>query len=162
MKLPLDDIIAAINHEKTIISDSSEFDVNACPLNSKVVAIAKDKYLMPVVYFPDQRYSHHNNIPKSRQDISYAYRKNSPKNYSAGDNINEKISRYHIKFRFVFYDVFGLDDEDLIEYGASSDSWMNSDASIGFTAWWQLQHQYAYAPLVTRIIIDKTYEVPTL
>lgn len=67
-----------------------------------------------------------------------------------------KNSRYHLKLRFVFYDVFGLDDEDLIEYGASSDSWMNSDASIGITAWWQLQHQYAYAPLVTRIIVDKT------
>ena len=58
-----------------MISDSGEFDVNEYQLNSKVVAIAKDKYLTPVVSFPDQRYSHHNNSPKSRQDISYAYKK---------------------------------------------------------------------------------------
>ena len=34
-------------------------------------------------------------------------------------------------------------------------------AAVGITAWWQLQHQHAYAPLVTRIVLENTYEVPT-
>ncbi|MBH0056612.1 hypothetical protein I6F65_06535 [Pseudoalteromonas sp. SWXJZ94C] len=74
------------------------------------------------------------------------------------DKLNAK---YYIKLRFVFYDVFGLDDEDLNEYGAKSDNWMSlSKASVGITAWWQLQHQHAYAPLVTRIVLENSYEVP--
>ena len=74
------------------------------------------------------------------------------------DKLNAK---YHIKLRFVFYDVFGLDDEDLNEYGAESDNWMSlNKANVGITAWWQLQHQYAYAPLVTRIVLENSYEVP--
>jgi len=40
------------------------------------------------------------------------------------------------------------------------DSMFSSSAAIGITAWWQLQHQHGYAPLVTRIILDKTYESP--
>jgi len=71
---------------------------------------------------------------------------------------NEDKNNYCLTLRFVFYDVFGLDDDDLNEYGAESDS----DAAIGITAWWQLQHQHGFPPLVTRVIIEKTYEVPTL
>ena len=51
---------------------------------------------------------------------------------------------YHCKFRFLFYDVFGLDDNDVRRYGLNS----------GVRAWWLLQHQYGYAPLVTRIVVD--------
>lgn len=69
-------------------------------------------------------------------------------------------AKYHIKLRFVFYDVFGLDDDDLNEFGEKYDNWMASKAGVGITAWWQLQHQYAYAPLITRIVLEKSYEVP--
>ncbi len=69
-------------------------------------------------------------------------------------------SKCSITLRFLFYDVFGLDDDDLNEYGASSDGFLSSKASVGITAWWQLQHQHGYAPLVTRIVLERTYEVP--
>ena len=51
---------------------------------------------------------------------------------------------YRCDFRFLFYDVFGLDDNDVRRYGLNS----------GVRAWWLLQHQYGYAPLVTRIVVD--------
>ena len=69
-------------------------------------------------------------------------------------------NRYSIGLRYLFYDVFGLDDDDLIEYGAMSDSWPNIAQQIGITAWWQLQHQHGYAPLVTRIRLERTFEAP--
>jgi hypothetical protein len=56
------------------------------------------------------------------------------------------------KRRPTFYDVFGLDDDDLREFGAASDSFGSSTASVGITAWWQLQHQHGYAPLVTLVL----------
>ena len=74
---------------------------------------------------------------------------------------DSKANKYTLEVSFIFYDVFGLDDDDLHEYGASSDSMFSSTAAIGITAWWQLQHQHGYAPLVTRIILDRTYEVQT-
>jgi hypothetical protein len=69
-------------------------------------------------------------------------------------------NRYAITLRFLLYDVFGLDDDDLKEFGAQSDSVFSSNAAIGITAWWQLQHQHGYAPLVTRAVVDRTYEAP--
>ena len=70
---------------------------------------------------------------------------------------------YDISLRFIFYDVFGLDDEDLEEYGAMRDGIFNTDAGVGITAWWQLQHQYGYAPLVTRIILtQRLNQVPAV
>jgi hypothetical protein len=66
---------------------------------------------------------------------------------------------YFINLKYVFYDVFGLDDDDVNTYGAKEDNWHTSNAKIGITAWWQLQHQHAYAPLVTRIALEKTYGV---
>lgn len=68
-------------------------------------------------------------------------------------------SRYTIRLRYIFYDVFGLDDDDLLEYGSMQDGMMSSTAGVGITAWWQLQHQHGYAPLVTRIIIDREFTV---
>jgi hypothetical protein len=65
---------------------------------------------------------------------------------------------YSISLKYVFYDVFGLDDDDLDEFGASSDSRFSSNAAIGITAWWQLQHQYGYAPLITRVVLERTFE----
>jgi hypothetical protein len=104
-------------------------------------------------------------------------------------------NRYCITLKFFFYDVFGLDDDDLKEFGAKSAALSTSGvgmaaanlpaamvlapppvaavgavalavkgvdwyaAPVGITAWWQLQHQHNYAPLVTRIVLEKTYEV---
>lgn len=68
---------------------------------------------------------------------------------------DEGRQTYLIDLTLVFYDVFGLDDEDLVEFGASSDNILSSSAAIGITAWWQLQYQHGNAPLVTRIIIEK-------
>ena len=87
--------------------------------------------------------------------VQYAYVVARNYHYDATEN------KYCVTLRFLFYDVFGLDDDDLKEYGASSDSFTESDAAKGITAWWQLQHQFGYAPLVTRIVVDRTFEVPT-
>ncbi|CAM3934904.1 hypothetical protein [Corallococcus exiguus] len=67
-------------------------------------------------------------------------------------------SEYTIKLEYVFYDVFGLDDDDLQEYGA--DGGFDSDASQGITAWWQLQFQHGYVPLITRIAFEREFTVP--
>jgi len=40
-------------------------------------------------------------------------------------------SKYCLKLRFIFYDVFGLDDDDLKEFGASSDGVFSSIAAVG-------------------------------
>ncbi|MBN1207918.1 MAG: SH3 domain-containing protein [Myxococcaceae bacterium] len=66
---------------------------------------------------------------------------------------------YYIKLEYVFYDVFGLDDDDLLEFGADG-GWVDSDAAKGITAWWQLQHQHGYAPLITRIAFEREFRVP--
>jgi hypothetical protein len=71
----------------------------------------------------------------------------------------KEVGIYSIRLRCFFYDVFGLDDKDLETYGAGSDSMFHTDAAIGITAWWQLQHQHGYAPLVTRIMVEKDYVV---
>jgi hypothetical protein len=72
-----------------------------------------------------------------------------------------KEAKYWIALKYIFYDVFGLDDDDLDEYGDKEDGLMSMStfAGVGITAWWQLQHQHAYAPLVTRIVLKKTFEV---
>ncbi len=71
-----------------------------------------------------------------------------------------EMNHYFINLKFYFYDVFGLDDDDLDEYGASN--LLGSTAGVGITAWWQLQHQFGYAPLVTRITVLRSYAVPTI
>jgi hypothetical protein len=71
----------------------------------------------------------------------------------------KSAARYCITLKFIFYDVFGLDDEDLRRFGASSDSHL-SKAAVGITAWWQLQHQHGYAPLITRIVFSETFTAP--
>jgi hypothetical protein len=75
--------------------------------------------------------------------------------------INQK--KYNINLKFIFYDVFGLDDQDLIKLGAEEeiedheDKFAMTKQMEGITAWWQLQHQYGYAPLVTRFVVEKSY-----
>jgi len=73
---------------------------------------------------------------------------------------DEKEGMYWIALKYIFYDVFGLDDDDLEEFGASSTGTFHTDAGVGITAWWQLQHQHGYAPLVTRIVVEREFEVP--
>src|SRR5262249_2678393 len=57
------------------------------------------------------------------------------------DKNNSYFPIYGINLKYIFYDVFGLDDDDLREYGADAEHWYSLDSSIGITAWWQLQHQ---------------------
>ena len=45
-----------------------------------------------------------------------------------------------IALRFVFYDVCCLDDDDLKEYGVTSDAYIQSAAAKGITAWWRTPH----------------------
>lgn len=73
---------------------------------------------------------------------------------------------YTIDLRFAIFDVFGLDDADLtkgialgFEFGAQNR--LRTSPQIGFTAWWQLQHQYDYPPLITRAVVQRSYTFPT-
>ena len=72
------------------------------------------------------------------------------------------INWYCLHLKFIFYDVFGLDDDDLEEYGADDDGVFSSPQGEGITAWWQLQHQHGYPPLITRIEVKKSYLVPAI
>ena len=74
---------------------------------------------------------------------------------------DDEKHQYDITLSFSFFDVFGLDDDDLQEFGAKSDSFGTSDAKIGITAWWQLQHQFNYAPVITRANVSKSFTVST-
>lgn len=75
---------------------------------------------------------------------------------------DKKDGKYCINLKYIFYDVFGLDDTDLERFGAKSDSFLTPNAEVGITAWWQLQHQFGYAPLVTRVVVENSYEVPAV
>ena len=99
---------------------------------------------------------YHNGLGLMINGIQYAYV--IATHYSH----DSKESKYNLSLKFLFYDVFGLDDDDLIEYGAMSDGLMSAPSGVGITAWWQLQHQFAYAPLVTRVVVKRTYEIPAL
>lgn len=66
--------------------------------------------------------------------------------------------QYEIDLEFNFYDVFGLDDEDLRVFGiAGRGNLLGSPV----TSWWQLQHQFDYVPLITRVILRRKFTVPT-
>ncbi len=80
--------------------------------------------------------------------------------YAQSYEYHSCTEEYELTLKFAMYDVFGLDDDDLRQYGASSDSFYRSDAAQGITAWWQLQHQSDYAPLLTRGIVTKSYKKP--
>jgi hypothetical protein len=87
-------------------------------------------------------------------------------------------ARYDISLKFVLYDVFGLDDVDLVRFGAAN-SWstaaqpgqvnwwepytpaLRTAGQQGITAWWQLQHQFGYAPLLTKAVARKAFAVST-
>jgi hypothetical protein len=68
-------------------------------------------------------------------------------------------NQYSITLQYRFYDVFGLDDDDLREFGAKTAGPIGTPG-VGITAWWQLQHQFGFAPLVTRVVLNKTFTQP--
>ena len=70
-----------------------------------------------------------------------------------------EAKEYTIKLEYRCYDVFGLDDDDLREYGASS-KYFSSMAAQGITAWWQLQHQHGYVPVITRAVFEQVFTAP--
>ena len=70
-------------------------------------------------------------------------------------------NRYCVRLRYALYDVFGLDDEDVRVFGADGGFFGDRPASEGFTAWWQLQHQFDYAPLVTRVNFTREFTAAT-
>ncbi|SBT19132.1 hypothetical protein MGA5115_03293 [Marinomonas gallaica] len=82
--------------------------------------------------------------------------------FSTSYNYFPDIEKYIINLDYYFYDVFGLDDDDLLEFGAKGDGLFSRADSVGITAWWQLQHQFGYAPLVTRCKVSRSYEVTAI
>jgi hypothetical protein len=52
---------------------------------------------------------------------------------------NQAANIYCINLKYIFYDVFGLDDDDLREFGAQdADGELSfSRQGQGITAWWQ-------------------------
>jgi len=67
---------------------------------------------------------------------------------------------YTITLRYELYDVFGLDDDDLQEYGAKNI--LASSAQVGISALWQIQQQYGYAPLITKAVVKRSFTVSAL
>lgn len=65
---------------------------------------------------------------------------------------------YEIELQFIFYDVFGLDDEDMREFGIPGRGFARG---APVTSWWQLQHQFDYVPLITRVTVFRTFKVST-
>jgi hypothetical protein len=80
---------------------------------------------------------------------------------------------YYINLEFRLYDVFGLDDDDVTRYGTAAAGgaieWLQDNintpgmvtgAHKGIVAWWQLQHQHNYVPLITRVRFLKRFSGP--
>jgi hypothetical protein len=68
---------------------------------------------------------------------------------------------YNISLIFELYDVFGLDDQDVRDHGTESPGG-SSGAGKGITAWWQLQHQFNYAPMITKAVVKREFTISTL
>jgi hypothetical protein len=78
---------------------------------------------------------------------------------------DQVANSYCIRLKYIGYDVFGLDNTDVDKYGAMKDNSYTKfgEMGVGITAWWQLQHQHNYAPLVTRFVVEKTFDsVPAI
>lgn len=75
------------------------------------------------------------------------------------DSCEEK---YNITLRYVLYDSFGLDDDDVSEQsGYGFTGLLYPTAWNGLVAWWQLQHAFGYAPRITKIDITKEFSRST-
>ncbi|HLJ85995.1 MAG TPA: carboxypeptidase-like regulatory domain-containing protein [Candidatus Angelobacter sp.] len=72
---------------------------------------------------------------------------------------------YTIQLVFELYDVFGIDDDNIKKFGYGADvlegkNWTNDAEAV--TAWWQLQHQFGFAPLITKVVVrPKPFTVST-
>jgi len=74
----------------------------------------------------------------------------------------------YIKIKFVLYDTFGLDPDDIKKYGKRKDDsalryitdWNDTTMQIrvqntvgyGFNSWWLLQHYFNHKPFTTKVI----------
>jgi hypothetical protein len=65
--------------------------------------------------------------------------------------------KYDIELVFELYDAFGLNDHNIERTGYKAKIQNRLEENKGFTAWWQLQHQFAYAPLVTKVSITRRF-----
>ncbi len=71
--------------------------------------------------------------------------------------------KYDVELVFDLFDAFGLGDENMARAGYKSTVVNRLEENRGFTAWWQLQHQFAYAPLVTKASITRRFsDVPAI
>lgn len=70
---------------------------------------------------------------------------------------SSRRGKYDVELVFDLYDAFGLDDEDMAKAGYKANFVNRLEENKGFTAWWQLQHQFAYAPLVTKVSITRRF-----
>lgn len=78
-------------------------------------------------------------------------------------------NKYYLKLKFILYDTFGLDLEDVKKFGKRNSTsgwryvsdWDNDTAKIyvqnnygiGFTSWWLLQHKFNHKPYVTKSVL---------
>jgi LysM repeat protein len=84
--------------------------------------------------------------------------------YVESYHYNSCEKQYTITLKYVLYDVFGLDDIDVDRYGIHS-SYFGIDsifiARLGITSWWQLQHQFDYVPVITKMVVTRSFIVHT-
>lgn len=69
--------------------------------------------------------------------------------------------QYTIQLQYLVYDVFGLDDADLRARGADS-KYELTTLPYAITAWWELQHQHGYPPLITKVTVTRTFTATAL
>jgi hypothetical protein len=76
---------------------------------------------------------------------------------------SSKSNKYDIELLFELYDGFGLNDANIHLAGYKAQTGNRFPENEGFTAWWQLQHQLAYAPLVTKVSVTRRFtDVPAI
>jgi hypothetical protein len=63
--------------------------------------------------------------------------------------------KYVASIQVQMYDTFGLDDEDVKNFGEQN-IFKKVGAKLGFIAWWVLQHVKGYKHLNTKIFNDET------
>ncbi len=144
----------------------------ACTLKTlappKIVAIATDKYLTPTHASIDPTISSAGGVPpKYGQDFTFSNGRKAPEGHNVGKTEAElKTKMEKLINVFASKDKTGMAKRLFKQFLAKQsqviyfDDGDLGDAAVGITAWWQLQHQFSYAPLVTRIVIEKTYNAP--
>ena len=87
---------------------------------------------------------------------------------------SESDGKIHMKLKYVLYDTFGLDLEDLKKFGKRNNNkgnrylldwdegnstkriYIQNNYGLGFSSWWILQHKYNCKPFITKVsIIDE-------